>query len=127
MAWHLEDHPNDDEAEGYLAQARDVALTLGTQALAVLDDGQPVGYAQYERAGRTAEITDVYVLPDHRGRGLGTALTAAAIHATHDAADLWIEADDEDRPKRLYQRLGFHPVCKVTEFTRWPPKIAPTS
>jgi hypothetical protein len=29
-------------------------------------------------------------------------------------------ADDEDRPKELYARLGFRPVYTAMEFTRLP-------
>jgi ribosomal protein S18 acetylase RimI-like enzyme len=59
--------------------------------------------------GTDAEIEDVYCTPPARGRGLGGSLVAEAIHRAHDAGarDVWIVADDEDRPKRLYERLGF--------------------
>jgi hypothetical protein len=33
---------------------------------------------------------------------------------------LWICADDEDRPKQLYTRLGFRPVLTTTEYARLP-------
>ena len=56
-----------------------------------------------------AEISSVYVDREQRGRGLGTALTKAAIAAAGEVSDLWIVADDEDRPKELYARLGFQP------------------
>lgn len=62
----------------------------------------------------------VYVHPDRRGDGLGTALTRAAIDAAGSVRDLWIVADDEDRPKELYARLGFRPAWTTTEFTRLP-------
>jgi ribosomal protein S18 acetylase RimI-like enzyme len=67
-----------------------------------------------------AEIAQVYVHPEHRGGGLGTALTRAAITAAGPVSDLWIVADDEDRPKELYTRLGFRPAWTCMEFTRWP-------
>jgi ribosomal protein S18 acetylase RimI-like enzyme len=62
----------------------------------------------------------VYVRPDHRGRGIGTALTCAAIDAAGNAEDLWIVADDEGRPKELYARLGFRPAWAITEILRPP-------
>jgi hypothetical protein len=34
--------------------------------------------------------------------------------------DLWIVADDEDRPKELYARLGFRTAWTAMELTRWP-------
>jgi len=118
-AWHREDFPDTDPA-GYHEQAREVAQLRGVRVLAVHDAGAPIGFAQLEQVGDAAEITQVMVHSGHRGAGLGTALTVAAIHAAGTLSDLWIVADDEDRPKELYQRLGFRPVSTRMEFTRLP-------
>lgn len=120
LAWHQEDFPG-HEPSGYHEQAREVAMSRGVQVLVARGpDGEPVGFAQLERDGDAAEITQVFVHPAHRGGGLGTALTRAAIEAAGDVADLWIAADDEDRPKELYARLGFRPVWTLLELTRPP-------
>jgi GNAT superfamily N-acetyltransferase len=119
VAWHREDFP-DQDAGDYLAQARDVALRRNAQVLAVRDNGVPVAFAQLERAGAGAEITQVYVDPAHRGSGRGTAITGAAIEAAGKVGDLWIIADADDRAKDLYERLGFHAVWRPVEFTRVP-------
>ena len=119
VAWHQEDFPGQD-ASGYHAFARDVALRRGATVLAVRENGVPIAFAQLERDGPAAEITQVFVHPDHRGGGRGTAMTRAAIEAAGDVEDLWIAADDEDRPKELYARLGFRPAWTTMEFTRWP-------
>jgi hypothetical protein len=47
-------------------------------------------------------------------------MTLAAIAAAGDARDVWISADDDDRPKELYQRLGFRPVTRAIQFLRLP-------
>jgi ribosomal protein S18 acetylase RimI-like enzyme len=120
VAWHDEDFPGVNPASYHVA-AREVALRRGAQVLAVYEDGVPVAFAQLERDGdAAAEITQVYVHPDHRGGGRGTAMTRAAIEAAAGARDLWIAADDEDRPKELYARLGFRPVWTAMEVTLWP-------
>ena len=120
VAWHREDFPDRDPAE-YHAQAREVAESRDVRVLAVRDgDDRPIAYAQLERSGTGAEVTQVYVGAEHRGDGRGTAMTAAAILAAGDVTDLWIAADDEDRPKELYARLGFEPAARTMEFTRWP-------
>jgi GNAT superfamily N-acetyltransferase len=122
VAWFEEDFPGVDPAS-YHASAREVALTRGAQVLAVCDPnggGEPIAFAQLERVGGSAEITQVYVHPDHRGGGRGTAMTRAAIEAATGAGDLWIAADDEGRPKELYARLGFRPAWRVMEVTLWP-------
>jgi ribosomal protein S18 acetylase RimI-like enzyme len=119
IAWHRADFPG-HELGDHLAEAREVAERQGAQVLAVLEAGTPVAFAQLERDGDSAEIAQVYVHPDHRGRGLGTATTRAAIEAAGDADDLWIVADDEGRPKELYRRLGFRPVWTAVQTLRLP-------
>jgi ribosomal protein S18 acetylase RimI-like enzyme len=119
QAWHNEDFPDLDTRD-YIANAREVAMTRDVQVLAVTEDGEPVGFSQVERADGAAEITQVYVRPERRGGGRGTAITRAAIEAAGDVADLWIVADDEDRPKELYRRLGFRPEWTSFEYVRAP-------
>ena len=119
VAWHGEDFPDQDPA-AYHAQAREVALRRDARVLAVREDGIPVAFAQLERDRATAEITQVYVHPDHRGGGRGTAITRAAIEAAANVRDLWICADDDDRPKELYARLGFRPSWTAMQFLRLP-------
>jgi ribosomal protein S18 acetylase RimI-like enzyme len=115
VAWHHEQFPDIDPA-GYHAQAGEEALRRGAQVLAVQEGGEPVAFAELEREGAGAEITSVYVHPKYRGAGRGTALTRGAVEAASSAHDLWIVADDEDRPKQLYARLGFRPAWTTMEF-----------
>jgi ribosomal protein S18 acetylase RimI-like enzyme len=117
LGWHLEDHP-EMEYEGYIAGAREIALKNGDRVLGVRGEEGLIAFAQLAWRGRSAEITAVYVHPSHRGGGLGTAITSAAIEAAAGAEDLWIVADDEDRPKDLYARLGFRGVWVSEEFLR---------
>lgn len=119
VAWLREDFPDYDPA-AHLAEARALAERRGAQVLAVREGGATIAYAQLERAGPNAEITQVYVHPRHRGGGRGSALTRAAIKAAGDVGDLWIVADDEDRPKQLYARLGFGPAWTSMQFLRLP-------
>jgi ribosomal protein S18 acetylase RimI-like enzyme len=119
VAWYSGDSPEHDPS-AYLVQARAVASARDVRVLAVREAGAAVAFAQLERDGDAAEITQVYVDPDHRGAGRGTAMTAAAIEAAGGVRDLWIVADDEDRPKELYARLGFRPAWTAFEFTLWP-------
>ena len=119
VAWHREDFPDQDPF-GPRAQVREVALLLGARVLATHHRGVPVAFAQLERLGAAAEISRVYVHPEYRGRGLGGAVASAAVRAAGDVEDLWICADDEDRPKKLYARLGFRPVRTSMQFLRFP-------
>ncbi len=116
-AWLAEDFP-DPVSDSFFDQARDVSQMLGARVLAVHDGETPVAFAQIEFVGGGVDISEVYVRGDHRGRGLGSAVTLAAIRHAREAADIWIGADAEDRPKRLYARLGFRPVTTMMQFTR---------
>ena len=115
VAWHQEESPGLDPGD-YHENAREVAMSRGARVLAILEGPEPVAFAQLERDGDGAEITQVFVHPECRGGGRGTAMTRAAIAAATDVSDLWICADDEDRPKELYARLGFRPVHTTMEF-----------
>jgi GNAT superfamily N-acetyltransferase len=119
-AWIHEDFPDIDLTH-YFAEDREVAMKRHAEVFAVVEDGAPVAFTQLERDGDGAEITSVYVHPEERGKGLGTALTQAAIEAAGTVSDLWINADDEDRPKELYARLGFRPAWTAMDFLRPPP------
>jgi GNAT superfamily N-acetyltransferase len=124
VAWHEEDFPNVD-ASGFHANARELALRHGARVLAVVRNGQPVGFAQLEGVGTDVEIREVFVHARHRGGGVGTALTRAAIKAASGARDLWICADEEERPKHLYARLGFRTAWTTMELLL-PPPAAPS-
>jgi ribosomal protein S18 acetylase RimI-like enzyme len=119
LTWHGEDFPDLDTRD-YIAAAREVAMTRGVQVLATRAGNELTGFAQLERFDGGAEISQVYVLPEHRGSGRGTAITRAAVEAAGDVDDLWIVADDEGRAKQLYARLGFRPAWTAIEFVRAP-------
>jgi ribosomal protein S18 acetylase RimI-like enzyme len=118
-AWHAEDFPGRDPSE-FHAEVREVALARGSRVLAIVEDAQPIAYAGLDLGEDGIEIGAVYVRPDYRGRGQGTAVTRAAIAAAGDVAHLWISADADDRPKELYARLGFRPVMVTVDVLRLP-------
>jgi predicted GNAT family acetyltransferase len=120
VAWTHEDFPTLDTT-GYFEEARAVSMARGVEVFAVLDAGEAVAFAEVERVGDSAEIASVYVHPDHRGEGLGTAITQAAIEAGSDARDLWIVADADGRARQIYERLGFRDAWTVLDFLRLPP------
>jgi ribosomal protein S18 acetylase RimI-like enzyme len=123
LAFHHEDFPDLDPG-GYPAAEKEIALARGVRVLAASENGVPIAFAELERDGDGAEVTSVFVDAQHRGVGLGTALTRAAIEAAGDAQDLWIVADDEnERAKGVYTRLGFRPAWRMMEFLR-PPDAA---
>jgi ribosomal protein S18 acetylase RimI-like enzyme len=80
------------------------------------DDDRPIGFVFCvlgDRGRRTAHVTDIYVRPEARGRGVGRALLAELIEPTRaaglDHVSLEVLASNHDA-RRLYDRLGFVPV-----------------
>jgi GNAT superfamily N-acetyltransferase len=79
--------------------------------------------------GVVAQVEDVFVVPEERGRGFGRALVTHAARAAVDAGHefVFILADDNGWPKHLYADVGFEPVERSWEFHRpsRPPAGAP--
>lgn len=88
----------------------------------VRDGGAPVAYCKLWRRGAVAQVEDVVVLPDARGRGFGRAVVTAALAAAGamELELLFIVADDDDWPKELYAKLGFRSVGRLRIFDRRP-------
>jgi GNAT superfamily N-acetyltransferase len=83
---------------------------------AVLDpDGSPAGMTMLFSDGSIAQVEDVYVTAEARGRGLGRALVTHAVVQALERGHglLFIPADDEDWPKELYAKVGFEPVARL--------------
>ena len=83
-------------------------------------DGRVAAITKLRGDGRTAQVEDVYTVPEARGRGYARALVSRAAELAraggHDL--VFIVADDEDWPKQLYERVGFRPVGRVWQFHR---------
>lgn len=117
-AWFASGADAEDAATGFMAVAEDVAARRGTRALVARGRaGEPVAYAAFTVVAGEAEVEEVYVEPPRRGAGIGGALVHAAALAAATPRT-WIVADDEDRPKRLYARLGFRPAWVQHAFSR---------
>ena len=67
--------------------------------------GAMVGFARASSDGGTAYLADVYVLPEHRGAGLGQAIVATMVDGGPGAGFRWMlhTADAHG----LYRRFGF--------------------
>jgi GNAT superfamily N-acetyltransferase len=78
-------------------------------------DGAVAGMTMLFSDGSVAQVEDVYVTPEARGRGIGRTLVTHAVRQAvkgrHDV--VFILADDEDWPKELYAKVGFEPVARA--------------
>jgi len=107
--------PNDARAsrDAFAALVRDPAL--GRAWIALVDE-RAAGYAvltlgwSLEYGGRDAFVDDLYVVPLHRGRGLGGAALAAVEATARELGvrALHLEVERGNNPaQELYRRRGF--------------------
>ena len=97
--------------ESYWAEGRSrdtvEALVRGaTRVVGVYRAGSQVGFARAVSDGHTvAYLADVYVLPEHRGRGLGKEVVREIVDGSSFANVRWLlhTADAQE----LYAQLGF--------------------
>ncbi len=114
--------PPRDEDPGDLTPYRDaleeIRTTGGTVLVAELD-GAPVGVCQLlilrhlqSRGGRCAELESVHVHPEHRGRGIGSALVRRACAQAQELGCYRVQLTSNAArgdAHRFYERLGFTP------------------
>ena len=98
------------EAYWSLGRSRETVERLIREArlvVAVYDAGGAlVGFARVvSDAENMAWLGDVYVLPEHRGRGLGIALSRAAVEEPSVAGCAWVLSTSTAHG--LYERFGF--------------------
>jgi ribosomal protein S18 acetylase RimI-like enzyme len=85
-------------------------------------DGEPASYCELYTDGCTAQIEDVTTLPEHRRKGLASAVVLRALaEARSGGHDLvFLVADADDWPQELYVKLGFDAVGRFYSFLRTP-------
>ncbi len=116
--WQAEDRTlnlTEDELRQLLESERLTWRARQARRLGVRDtDGALAGITLVFSDGPVAQVEDVYVIPEARGRGYARALvTRAAALACEDHDLSFIVADDNDWPKQLYAKLGFEPVGRT--------------
>jgi predicted GNAT family acetyltransferase len=101
-----------DGGAGY--RARVAELIRAGQSLAWISDGQVLFKAEIGAVSRSAcQIQGVWVAPSHRGRGIGTAGTAAVVEYARAAiaplVSLYVN-DFNAAARAAYARVGFREV-----------------
>ncbi|MEA2427330.1 MAG: hypothetical protein QOF37_958 [Thermoleophilaceae bacterium] len=94
-----------------LARANDGRL------FAAFEDGSAAAFCAYFEGDGIGEIDEVTTLDRFRRRGLGTAVVEAALLTSLAAGNdlTFLNADEDDWPKRWYERLGFRTVGRSFE------------
>jgi ribosomal protein S18 acetylase RimI-like enzyme len=75
-------------------------------------DGEPVGRLYVARWAEEIRIMDIALLPEHRGRGVGTQLLRDLLaEGAASGKRVSIHVERENPALRLYERLGFRQVA----------------
>ncbi len=104
------------------AEVMDFCRQHPNQIVVAEEDGQTVGYATFywSPADKIGEVGNNAVLPQFRGRGVGTALIVETIRIMKDwgAEILRVTTFEHDYPARhIYERLGFREIARSVHFT----------
>jgi GNAT superfamily N-acetyltransferase len=95
-------------AEGRPREVVEDLVRGATRVVGLYHDGAQVGFARALSDGHTLSyLADVYVLEEHRGRGLGVELVREAIEGGQLAHTRWLLHTKD--AQRLYERFGFGP------------------
>lgn len=116
---------------GTLARVLEVAIVDVRRSFLVLArvEGRVVGVAYVatilsaEHCGPVAWLEELYVIPDCRHRGIGTALVTAVMEQARNVGIVAVDLEVDKEHKRvisLYQRLGFRRL----ERSRWVRRLA---
>ena len=102
------------------ARTADVFVPAGLRFYVGLLDGQRVGYASLLSLERVGYLDNVVTMPSFRRRGVATATVAAAVRASLAGGDrqVFLLAEKDGDPQRLYERLGFRVRAAIESFTR---------
>jgi len=106
-------------AEIFAAEMLQVRMA-NSRVFGIVEDGEVVSSAQLYSLGGVAQVEEVATLPDYRGRGYAKALVTRAVEEAI-AADhefIFLVADGEGWPKKLYERLGFEELGSRFAFLR---------
>ena len=99
--------------ESYWAKGRarpvvEELVRSATRVVGLYSGAEQVGFARVLSDGHVlGYLADVYVLPEHRGQGLGVELVREAVERSPFRPQRWLlhTADAHD----LYKKLGFGP------------------
>ena len=102
-------------AKGRTRATQDALIDAAARVVGLYRDGTQVGFSRTISDGHVQSyLADVYVLEDHRGRGLGVELVRFSVDEGSLAGTKWLlhTRDAHD----LYRRFGFtEPTERVLE------------
>ena len=102
----------DLDADQFLLRDRLFGEAAGDRWFVVRSADEVVSFCRLLADDDTAQVEDVGTLPKARGRGFARAVTLAAVRAARSEGYrlVWLGANADDWPRKLYARLGFELV-----------------
>ena len=93
--------------------------------LLVRRDGERIGRIAIDRTEDEIRIMDIALVPEHRGRGIGSQLIRDLLaEASFENTPVTLHVERRNRAAGLYQRLGFRVIedGEVYLFLKWVPE-----
>ncbi len=84
-------------------------------------DGTPAAFlSSWPGSNGIGIVEDLYTHPEHRHKGLATALLAHCVAdaRARGASQVLITSEPNDTPKRMYAALGFRPLCTTRSYVK---------
>ena len=91
----------------------DAEVLAGHTRAAVTDDGTVVGFATVVGSGPVRELEDLFVDPEHQGRGIGATLVADAVSLARADGATRLKVTGNPHAARFYAAVGFARVGEV--------------
>jgi len=114
--------PNDSEGllDQMTARTAEVFVPAGLRFFVGSIGGERAGYTSLLSLGGVGYLDNVVTMPSHRRRGVATATVVAAVRSALAAGDrhVFLLAEKDGDPQRLYERLGFRVRSSIESFTR---------
>jgi ribosomal protein S18 acetylase RimI-like enzyme len=126
-AGHSDEDPlPEDVLEEFARRDTEVLVPAGVRFFTAEQDGEVAAYTSMLSLGGVGLIDNVATLPEHRRRGLGTAVVGAALAASHEGGNrttcLFTQQGSE--AQRIYERLGMRVIARAAQFHSEPPADA---
>jgi ribosomal protein S18 acetylase RimI-like enzyme len=109
---------DEDEKDAFLRQQFDAQDAYyrehydGASYHVIEVEGQPAGRLYLARWVDEIRIMDIALVPEYRGRGIGTALLRTLVEeGVRTGRRVSIHVEKHNPAWRLYERLGFEPVA----------------
>jgi ribosomal protein S18 acetylase RimI-like enzyme len=113
----------------YRAQSASYRANLKAWYDVIVVDGRDAGRLLVDRTASEISISDVGLLPEYRGRGIGTGLMRDVLdEAARARLPVRLYVEQFNPAFRLYQRLGFLPIGEhgVYVHMEWRPPAGPS-